>query len=103
MIPVFDGSANSDSKRFFKQFKGACMVNGDRDPVAWMELLPIHLDDEASWWYDAQRGDVKASLDLLTKGLLAEFQERCENTVLGSRSSGHASYRVRDGLLGRMG
>jgi hypothetical protein len=53
-IPVFDDSVNSDPKKFLKQFKRACMANGDRDPVAWLELLPIHLDDESSWWYNAQ-------------------------------------------------
>jgi hypothetical protein len=52
------------------------MSNGDRDPIAWLELLPIHLNDEASWWYDVQSGEVKASWDLLTKGLLAKFQEK---------------------------
>jgi hypothetical protein len=75
-IPVFDDSANSDPEKFLKQFKRACMANRDRDPVAWLELLPIHLDDEVFWWYDAQLGEVKTSWDLLTKGLLAKFQEK---------------------------
>jgi hypothetical protein len=48
IIPIFDGTANSDPEKNFKQFKRACMANGGRDPVAWLELLPIHLDDEAS-------------------------------------------------------
>lgn len=38
--------------------------------------VPIHLDDEASWWYDAQSEEVKANWALLTKELLNEFQEK---------------------------
>lgn len=48
-IPIFDDSADSDPEKFFKQFKRACMANGDRDPIAWLEVLPIYLDDESSW------------------------------------------------------
>ena len=75
-IPVFDGASKADPKKFLRQFKRACMANGDRDEEAWLEMLPIHLDDEASWWYDAQSAEVKASRSSLTKELLNEFQEK---------------------------
>ena len=75
-IPVFDGASKADPEKFLRQFKRACMANGDRDEIAWLEMLPIHLDDEASWWYDAQSEEVKASWASLTKELLNEFQEK---------------------------
>jgi hypothetical protein len=45
------------------------MANGDRSEESWLELLPIHLDDEASWLYDGQTEEIKGSWALLTKGL----------------------------------
>jgi hypothetical protein len=69
-IPIFAGTANSDPEKFLKQFKRACLANGDKDSSSWLELLPIHLDDEASWWYEAQ------TKELLTKGLITEFQQK---------------------------
>jgi hypothetical protein len=75
-ILVFDGASKADSEKFLRQFKRACMAKWDRDDAAWLEMLPIHLDDEASWWYDAQPAEVKASWLSLTKELLNEFQEK---------------------------
>ena len=75
-IPVFDGASKADPEKFLRQFKRACMANGDRDEAVWLEMLPIHLDDEAYWWYDAQPAEVKASWLSLTKELLNEFQEK---------------------------
>jgi hypothetical protein len=75
-ILVFDRGAKADLKKLLKRFKKACMANGDRDPTSWLERLLIYLDDEASWWYDGQLEEVKVSWELLTKGLLTEFQER---------------------------
>jgi hypothetical protein len=37
------------------------MANSDRDEEAWLELLPIHLDDAAAWWYESQSTATKAS------------------------------------------
>jgi len=48
MRPVFDGANKADPEKKLRQFKRACMANGDRDELAWLEMLPIHLDDEAS-------------------------------------------------------
>lgn len=81
-IPIFNGAVKADPERFLKQFKRACMANGDRTEDSWLELLPIHLDDEASWWYDSQSVEVKECWDLLTKGLMTEFQERESYQVL---------------------
>jgi hypothetical protein len=33
-IPVFDGGAKADPEKFLKQFKRACMANGDKDPAS---------------------------------------------------------------------
>jgi hypothetical protein len=49
MIPVFDGASKADPEKFLRQFKRACIANGDRHEQAWLEMLPIYLDDEASW------------------------------------------------------
>jgi len=75
-IPVFDSTSKADPKKFLRQFKRACMANGDQDEAAWLEMLPIHLDDEASRWYDTQSIEVKVNWLLLTKELLNEFQEK---------------------------
>jgi hypothetical protein len=81
-IPVLDGLGKPDSEKFLRQFKRACMSNGDRDEGTWLELLPIHLEDEASWWYESQTAEIKASWILLTKALLTEFQEKESYQVL---------------------
>jgi len=48
-IPVFEGVSKSDPEIFLRQFKRACMTNGDRTEANWLLLLPIHLEDEATW------------------------------------------------------
>ena len=60
-ILVFNGAVKADPEKFFKQFKRACMANGDQIEDSWLELIPIHLDDEALWWYDNQSDKVKES------------------------------------------
>jgi hypothetical protein len=53
-IPVFDVAGEADPEKYIRQFKRACMANGDCDEKSWLELLPIHLEDEATWWYGSQ-------------------------------------------------
>jgi hypothetical protein len=52
------------------------MANGDRDEDAWLELLPIHLDNAAAWWYESQSTTTKASWGELTKALVTEYQAK---------------------------
>jgi hypothetical protein len=58
---VFLGTGKEDPEKFLRQFKRAVMANSDRDEEAWLELLPIHLDDAAAWWYESQSTATKAS------------------------------------------
>jgi len=52
------------------------MANGDRTEDAWLELLPIHLDDTASFWYDRQTTTTKLTWTTLFVTLITKFQER---------------------------
>lgn len=75
-IPVFTGKEKEDPQRFLRQFQRACMANGDRSEQSWLELLPIHFDDTASFWYDRQTQLTRSTWLSLTKALISEFQEK---------------------------
>ena len=86
-IPVFTGKEREDPEKFIRQFKRACMANGDRTDDSWLELLPIHLDDTASYWYDRQNSTTTATWGALTSALITEFQEReSYQSLLGTLS-----------------
>ena len=69
-VPLFDGHGEVSST-----IQTCLYGEWDRDEAAWLEMFPIHLDDEA-WWYDAQPAEVKKTWLLLMKELLNEFQEK---------------------------
>jgi hypothetical protein len=75
-VPVFLGIWKEDPEKFLRQFKRAVMANGDIDEKAWLELLPIHLDDAAAWWYESPSAATKASWRELTKALITEYQAK---------------------------
>lgn len=86
-IPVFTGKEKEDPERFLRQFQRACMANGDRSEQSWLELLPIHFDDTASFWYDRQTQLTRSTWLSLTKALISEFQEKeSYQTLLGTLS-----------------
>jgi len=63
------------------------MANGDRSEQSWLELLPIHFDDTASFWYDRQNQLTRSTWLSLTKALISEFQEKeSYQTLLGTLS-----------------
>jgi hypothetical protein len=75
-ILVFLGNGKEDLEKFLRQFKRAVMANGGRDEDAWLELLPIHLDDTVAWWYESLNAQTKASWGDLTKAFVTEYQAK---------------------------
>lgn len=57
-------------------YQSSMKANDDRDEALWLFLMPIHLEDEAAWWYEGQTKEVKANWTLLTKALCNLFQEK---------------------------
>jgi hypothetical protein len=60
-ILVFDGAGKADLEKFLRHVQRARMANGDRDNSTCLELLSIHLGDEASWCYESQTEEIKTS------------------------------------------
>jgi hypothetical protein len=87
-IPVFYGEDKADPEAYLREFKKACMANGDRDVATWLQLFPDFLEEAASRWYERQSPSVKSSWEVLIKTFVAEFQSKESYlSLLGSLGS----------------
>eukprot|EP00249_Psilotum_nudum_P025171 c29402_g2_i1 orf=160-669(-) len=73
-IPVFYGNAGEDVEVYLRDFKRACIANGDRAQANWLELLPSFLEGKALTWYEEQERAVRETWASLSQALIEDFQ-----------------------------
>lgn len=72
-IPVFYGNPGEDPEAYLREFKRACISNGDRKPKEWTELLPSFLEGRALKWAEEQNEELLEDWDKLCSAILDEF------------------------------
>jgi len=87
-ILVFYGRKNDNVELYLRDFKRACIGNGDRRPEDWLQLLPSFLEDEALRWFEKLPADRRETWDNLSAALIENFEpmDRYEN-LLGEMAS----------------
>ena len=86
-IHVFYWRKNENVELYLRDFKRACIGNGDRRPEDWLQLLPSFLEDEDLRGFKKLLVDRRETWDNLSVALIENFEhkDRYEN-LLGEMS-----------------